>query len=238
MAEPLLVNSMIFDLNTWLKTAQGQVWIDSQKPAIAKGEVIQGYQGACYRTDESQLTDAEIEKLDDLDGSKDEVWFRRKQRLESALTETSGVDEARVDLQREEAVVVGGIDEAQLRERIRETGFRPGAVERLARAGEQTGVGVKEVLDSICELMPSPQDRSQEKTQALIFDSHCDEYRGVICYVRVFAGTLKLKQKIRFMGTKRTYIITEIGKIHTCFPVVLYLFGKKDRRPKSTGKRI
>ena len=76
----------------------------------------------------------------------------------------------------------------------------------------KTGVGVKEVLDSICELMPPPQDRSQEKTQALIFDSHCDEYRGVICYVRVFAGALKLKQKIRFMGTKRTYIITEIGK--------------------------
>jgi GTP-binding protein LepA len=76
----------------------------------------------------------------------------------------------------------------------------------------KTGVGVKEVLDSICELMPPPPDRSQEKTQALIFDSHCDEYRGVICYVRVFAGKLQLKQKIHFMGAKRTYIITEIGK--------------------------
>ncbi len=76
----------------------------------------------------------------------------------------------------------------------------------------KTGVGVKEVLDSICELMPPPVDRSQEKTQALIFDSHCDEYRGVICYVRVFAGKLQLKQKIRFMGVNQTYIITEIGK--------------------------
>ncbi len=76
----------------------------------------------------------------------------------------------------------------------------------------KTGMGVKEVLDSICELMPPPKDRSQEKTQALIFDSHCDEYRGVICYVRVFSGKLQLKQKIRFMGVNRTYIITEIGK--------------------------
>jgi GTP-binding protein LepA len=76
----------------------------------------------------------------------------------------------------------------------------------------KTGLGVKEVLDSICELMPPPVDRSQEKTQALIFESHCDEYRGVICYVRVFAGKLQLKQKIRFMGVNRTYIITEIGK--------------------------
>ncbi|MCF7976054.1 MAG: translation elongation factor 4 [Phycisphaerae bacterium] len=76
----------------------------------------------------------------------------------------------------------------------------------------KTGMGVREVLDSICELMPAPKDRSREKTQALIFDSHCDEYRGVICYVRIFAGKLQLKQKIRFMGAKRTYIITEIGK--------------------------
>jgi GTP-binding protein LepA len=76
----------------------------------------------------------------------------------------------------------------------------------------KTGMGVKEVLDSICELMPAPKDRSHEKTQALIFDSHCDEYRGVICYVRVFAGKLQLKQKIRFMGANQTYIITEIGK--------------------------
>ena len=76
----------------------------------------------------------------------------------------------------------------------------------------KTGVGVKEVLDSICELMPPPVDRSREKTQALIFDSHCDEYRGVICYVRVFSGKLQLRQKIRFMGTERTYLITEIGK--------------------------
>ncbi len=76
----------------------------------------------------------------------------------------------------------------------------------------KTGVGVREVLDSICELLPPPKDRSAERTQALIFDSHCDEYRGVICYVRVFAGKLQLKQKIRFMGVNRTYIITEIGK--------------------------
>ena len=76
----------------------------------------------------------------------------------------------------------------------------------------KTGKGVKEVLDSVCALLPSPKDLSNEKTQALIFDSHFDEYRGVICYVRVFSGKLKLKQKIRLMGTGRTYILNEIGK--------------------------
>ena len=76
----------------------------------------------------------------------------------------------------------------------------------------KTGVGVKEVLDSVCALLPPPKDLSNEKTQALIFDSHFDDYRGVICYVRVFSGQLKLKQKIRLMGTDRTYILNEIGK--------------------------
>jgi GTP-binding protein LepA len=76
----------------------------------------------------------------------------------------------------------------------------------------KTGLGVKEVLDSICALMPAPKDLSHKKTQALIFDSHFDEYRGVICYVRVFSGKLKLRQKIRLMGTSRTYILNEIGK--------------------------
>jgi len=76
----------------------------------------------------------------------------------------------------------------------------------------KTGTGVKDLLDAVCVLMPSPTDKSREKTQALIFDSHCDEYRGVICYVRVFAGSLQVKQKIRLMGTSRTYLITELGK--------------------------
>jgi GTP-binding protein LepA len=76
----------------------------------------------------------------------------------------------------------------------------------------KTGIGVKEVLDSVCAVLPPPKDLSNEKTQALIFDSHFDEYRGVICYVRVFSGKLKLKQKIRLMGTGRTYILNEIGK--------------------------
>jgi GTP-binding protein LepA len=76
----------------------------------------------------------------------------------------------------------------------------------------KTGMGVKELLDSVCAFLPPPKDLSHEPTQALIFDSHFDEYRGVICYIRVFSGNLKLKQKIRFMGTGRTYLITEIGK--------------------------
>ncbi|HPS56185.1 MAG TPA: translation elongation factor 4 [Sedimentisphaerales bacterium] len=76
----------------------------------------------------------------------------------------------------------------------------------------KTGVGVKELLDAVVEFLPPPEDRSDEPTAALIFDSHCDEYRGVICYVRVFSGKLTIKQKIRFMGAGKSHLITELGK--------------------------
>ena len=76
----------------------------------------------------------------------------------------------------------------------------------------KSGLGVKELLDAIVKKLPPPPDRSNEPTAALIFDSLSDEYRGVICYVRVFAGKLRVKQKIRFMGRSRAYLVTELGK--------------------------
>jgi len=76
----------------------------------------------------------------------------------------------------------------------------------------KTGQGVKELLDAICELLPPPADRTQEATRALVFDSHSDPYRGVICYVRVFSGALRVRQRIRLMHTERSYLVTELGK--------------------------
>ena len=76
----------------------------------------------------------------------------------------------------------------------------------------KNGKGVPELLDAIVTLLPPPPDRHRKKTASLVFDSHCDDYRGVICYVRVFAGKLAVKQKVRFMGNGRTYTITELGK--------------------------
>jgi GTP-binding protein LepA len=76
----------------------------------------------------------------------------------------------------------------------------------------KTGLGVKELLDAVCELLPPPEDRRNEPTAALIFDSHCDEYRGIICYVRVFSGRLFIRQKIKLMSNDKCYQITELGK--------------------------
>ncbi|UCD49522.1 MAG: elongation factor 4 [Phycisphaerales bacterium] len=84
----------------------------------------------------------------------------------------------------------------------------------------KTGQGIGELLDAVCELLPAPEDRSDEPTRALVFDSHCDPYRGVICYVRVFSGSLKVRQKIRLMHKGRSYLVTELGKFRpTMTPV-------------------
>jgi GTP-binding protein LepA len=80
------------------------------------------------------------------------------------------------------------------------------------RISAKTGVGVKDLLDAVCELLPPPADRQDEPLRALIYDSHYDDYRGVICYVRVFSGSLKPRQKIRLMGLGSTHQITELGK--------------------------
>ena len=80
------------------------------------------------------------------------------------------------------------------------------------KVSAKSGLGVEELLEAIVTFLPAPEDNSDLPTAALIFDSHCDQYRGVICYVRVFAGSLKVKQKVSFMRSGRTYIITELGK--------------------------
>ena len=81
----------------------------------------------------------------------------------------------------------------------------------------KTGKGIPELLAAICERFPPPRKPVTPKTRALIFDAVYDDYRGVITYVRIFdgpesGGALKIGDKIRMMGTGRTFQITELGK--------------------------
>jgi GTP-binding protein LepA len=76
----------------------------------------------------------------------------------------------------------------------------------------KSGLGVGELLEAIVTLLPPPKKPANELTAALIFDSHFDDYRGVICYIRVFAGTLKIGQKVRMIDSSRDYLVTELGK--------------------------
>ncbi len=88
----------------------------------------------------------------------------------------------------------------------------------------KTGQGILELLDAICEKLPAPRPPVTDRTRALIFDSHYDDYRGVVVYFRLFDGHLKVGDRIRMMGTGRTFSITELGR-YTPFPTKVQSMG-------------
>ncbi|MEC7843063.1 MAG: translation elongation factor 4 [Candidatus Latescibacterota bacterium] len=73
------------------------------------------------------------------------------------------------------------------------------------------GSGVQELLEAIVERIPPPGGAVEEGVRALIFDSLYDQYRGVICFLRVVDGSISKGQKIRFHSTDRVYEVEEIG---------------------------
>ncbi len=81
----------------------------------------------------------------------------------------------------------------------------------ILRISAKTGQGVSELLDAIVERIPSPKGSATAKTQALIFDSYYDQYRGVVSSIRVVNGTLRANSKIRFMQAQAVHEVEEIG---------------------------
>ena len=75
----------------------------------------------------------------------------------------------------------------------------------------KTGEGVPELLERIVRDIPAPAGDTDAPLQALIFDSVYDNYKGVICYVRVVNGTLEAGKTVRFMATGQTYQLDEVG---------------------------
>jgi len=76
----------------------------------------------------------------------------------------------------------------------------------------KTGVGVDDLIRAIVRYLPPPTGDPAGPLQALIFDSEYNDYRGVICYLRLVNGTIRKGQKILLMGRQRTYQVTELGK--------------------------
>jgi GTP-binding protein LepA len=79
------------------------------------------------------------------------------------------------------------------------------------RASAKAGIGINDILESIVQLVPPPQDTLEEPFRALIFDSYYDAYRGVIVYFRVMDGRVKKGDKIRFMASGKEFVIDELG---------------------------
>lgn len=74
----------------------------------------------------------------------------------------------------------------------------------------KNGIGIKELVEEIIVKIPSPKGNKNEKTQALIFDSYFDSYRGIIASLRVVNGSIKVGDKIKMMATGAEYDVVEL----------------------------
>jgi GTP-binding protein LepA len=85
--------------------------------------------------------------------------------------------------------------------------------EDILHISAKTGAGVDALLEKIIARVPAPSGDPDAPLRALIFDSVYDSYRGSIVYARVFDGTLKKGDTMRFMSNNRTYDAEEIGTL-------------------------
>ena len=78
----------------------------------------------------------------------------------------------------------------------------------------KTGQNVKDVLESIVKIVPPPSGDPKKSLKALIFDSYYDAYKGVIIYVRIKEGCVKLGDEIKLMATGAKFNVVECGFLH------------------------
>jgi GTP-binding protein LepA len=78
-------------------------------------------------------------------------------------------------------------------------------------ASAKAKLGIKEILEAIVKKIPPPSGDPDGPLEALIFDSIFDAFRGAVAYVRVFNGTLKTREKIKFFNIDKEFEAEEVG---------------------------
>ena len=81
----------------------------------------------------------------------------------------------------------------------------------IIEASGKTGLGVEEILEAVILLVPAPKGDTEAPLQALIFDSVFNSYRGIIAYFRIFNGSLKKGDNVKFVNIDKKYVADEIG---------------------------
>lgn len=76
----------------------------------------------------------------------------------------------------------------------------------------KTGVGIPELMEKIALKIPNPLSADEEPLRMLIFDCIYDTYKGVICYVRIFSGSIKANETIITMSDGNKALTKEVGK--------------------------
>ena len=83
--------------------------------------------------------------------------------------------------------------------------------EEAIHASGKSGIGVPEIIQAIIKRVPSPRWGDVPEVRTLIFDCVYDAYKGVICYVRLFSGSLKRGDSIVMMSDGAKAEVKEVG---------------------------
>ncbi|MBV6479379.1 MAG: Elongation factor 4 [Ignavibacteria bacterium] len=85
--------------------------------------------------------------------------------------------------------------------------------EDIILASAKTGIGTEDILESIVNRIPPAKVETNKPLRALIFDSKFDIYRGVVVYIRVFEGSIKEGDEIKFFFTGKSFTAEEVGHL-------------------------
>jgi len=83
--------------------------------------------------------------------------------------------------------------------------------EDVIPASGKTGLGVDKILEAIVNRIPAPEGDPNAPLQAMIFDSVFNSFRGIIAYYRVFSGSIKKGERVKFINTGKEYNADEVG---------------------------
>jgi len=75
----------------------------------------------------------------------------------------------------------------------------------------KTGLNIEDVLEAIVEKIPAPSGDETAPLKALIFDSYYDNFKGVICFVRIMEGTVKAGTRIGTFMSDKQFDVVEVG---------------------------
>ena len=79
------------------------------------------------------------------------------------------------------------------------------------RISAKNGLNVEDVLEQIVHKIPAPKGDDNAPLKALIFDSYYDNFKGVICFVRIVDGAVKVGTKIKTFMSDKQFDVTEVG---------------------------
>ena len=84
--------------------------------------------------------------------------------------------------------------------------------EDVVKVSAKSGINIDELIDGIITRIKPPVSEQDAPLQAMIFDSHYDEYRGAITYCRIVAGKVRKGQKVQMVRGNKTYEVIELGQ--------------------------